>query len=194
MPLRWQPVAAALAMAVACASAGWWILQPIPPDVPGPDELAAWTAVPTQAAELADFTEWLDGQGVGGIVPAWHLWRQGTDWRALGQAPLAAPPRDLWPGIVPTLAILRDEVVPRVGPVEVVSGFRAYRYNQLAGGATGSRHRWFEAVDVVPRAPWPRALLHWRLVAWWRADPRPLGLGLYAHTRFHVDTWKHRTW
>jgi hypothetical protein len=181
-PVRWFAV-----LALSCCLAAPW---PPRPDVPGADALASLDAAP----ELAAFEAWLEAQGVGGIVPAWHLWRQGTDWRALGHPPFAVPPRDLWPGIVPTLRVLRDEVIPRVGPVEVVSGFRTYRYNQLAGGSAGSRHRWFEAVDVVPRAPWPRVVLHARLRAWWRDTAAPIGLGLYARTRFHVDTWRHRTW
>ncbi len=106
------------------------------------------------------------------------------------------PPRELWPAIVPTLVTVREDIVPRVGPVEVVSAFRTYRYNQLAGGAPGSRHRTFEAVDLVPRAPWPRTLLHHRLRAWWETSGvgRRAGLGLYERTRFHVDCWKHRSW
>jgi uncharacterized protein YcbK (DUF882 family) len=130
------------------------------------------------------------------VVPPWHLWRQGTDWRGVGEPAFARPPRDQWASIEPTLRLLRDEVVPEVGPVVVVSGFRTTRFNEKAGGAPGSRHRWFEAVDVVPRRWWSREGLHRRLLAFWeREGPAlKLGLGLYSGTRFHVDTWKHRKW
>lgn len=146
--------------------------------------------------DYADFVAFLHERGVADVVPPWHLWRQGTDWEALGYPGFAVPPRELWPAIVPTLVTLREDILPRVGPVEVVSAYRTFRYNQLAGGAPGSRHRWFEAVDVVPRAPWPRTLLHRRLLAWWSTEgaDRRAGLGLYERTRFHVDCWKHRKW
>lgn len=196
MSLRWRWFMAAVATGLTGAALCPRILHPPPPDVPGPADLQHWLSVPDHATELTAFDTWLFTQGVGGIVPTTDLWRQGTDWRALAQPPFAVPPRDLWPGIVPTLVVLRDEVIPLVGPVEVVSGFRTFRYNQLAGGAPGSRHRWFEALDVLPRAPWPRRVLHHRLVGWWRTDGpgAQVGLGLYEHTRFHVDTWRHRTW
>lgn len=147
-------------------------------------------------AEIADFEHFLEQEHVDGIVPAWHLWRQGTDWRSVQAPPFAIPPRDQWAGIVPTLKTLRDEVLPLTGPVIVVSGFRTESYNALAGGAKGSRHKWFEAVDVVPTGCWARSSLQQTLLAFWerRGPELRLGLGLYAGTRFHIDTWKYRRW
>lgn len=143
-----------------------------------------------------DFVQLLAERGVDDVVEPWTLWRQGTDWRSLDEPPFAAPPAAMWPEIVPTLALLRDEVVPLVGPVEVVSGFRTERYNARAGGSKGSRHKGFEAVDVVPRRSWSRTALHEALLGLWsgHGPARKMGLGLYGGTRFHVDTWKHRRW
>ena len=147
-------------------------------------------------AEFTAFEAHLRKEGVAGVVPAWTLWRQGTDWRGLDEPAFAVPPRSQWSGIVPTLKLLREHVLPAVGPVEVVSGFRTERYNARAGGATGSRHKWFEALDVVPERAWPRAELHETLLGVWRrrGPQTGFGLGLYGRTRFHVDTHRHRRW
>lgn len=163
-------------------------------DRPQFDDFAVW--LEGSGADYGAFVALLEREGVEDVVPPWHLWRQGTDWRGVGEPPFAAPPVEQWAGIVPTLRILRDEVVPRVGKIEVVSGFRTEIYNQEAGGAPGSRHRWFEAVDVVPRRWWSRPALHVVLLGWWvdRGEALNLGLGLYSGTRFHVDAWKYRKW
>ena len=164
-----------------------------------PNERAFRVFLAEESARLADYDAFvasLASAGVEGVVPAWHLWRQGTDWREVGEPAFAEPPREAWSAIVPALVVLRDEVVPLVGPVEVVSGFRTTAFNAKAGGAPGSRHRYFEAVDVVPQRRWDREALHGVLIAWWdrRGPELKLGLGLYDKIRFHVDAWKWRRW
>ena len=152
---------------------------------------------PAAARDFVAFEALLSDAGVADVVPAWHLWRQGSDWRTLGAPAFVAPPRASWLAIVPTLRVLRDEVIPRVGAVEVVSAFRTEAYNAAAGGAPGSRHRHFEAIDVVPVRYRDRDALRAELIAWWTTRGRgcACGLGLYARTRFHVDAgWKYRTW
>lgn len=178
---------AALASAVASAQPGGHANR---------GDFDAYIAANELVQTYAAFEEHLRAAGVDGVVPAWTLWRQGTDWRSLGEPAFAEPPQAAWPGIVPTLAALRDDVVPITGPVEVVSGWRTDRYNRRAGGAPASRHRNFEAVDVVPSRPWERPALHTRLLELWRVRGPELkmGLGLYSGTRFHVDTHRHRRW
>lgn len=148
------------------------------------------------AGTFADFEAHLQAAGVAEVVPPWTLWRQGTDWRSVEQPPFAVPPRDTWDAMVPTLRVVRDDVVPVVGPVEVVSAWRTETYNAVAGGSAGSRHKWFEAVDLQPRRSWERSALHDRLLELWRTrGPKVrMGLGLYDFTRFHVDTHRHRRW
>ncbi len=165
-------------------------------DLPGRSELQDFLAIDGNAAALARFEALLVAEGVADVVPAADLWRQGTDWQTVGHPAYALPPEEMWPAVVPTLRVLRDDVRPLIGPFVVVSGFRTAEYNAAAGGAAGSRHRWFEAVDVVPRRSWEREELHGLLLGWWgeRGPTLNLGLGLYSKTRFHVDTWKHRKW
>ncbi len=151
---------------------------------------------PDAGRRYEEFVLFLQQHNVDDVAPPWHLWRQGTDWRMTMQPPFAVPPRDQWAGMVPTLRLLRDRIVPEVGPVEVVSGFRTGLFNELAGGSKGSRHQWFEAVDVIPRYWWAREALHHELLTVWEAQG-PLsraGLGLYGRLRFHIDTWRYRKW
>jgi hypothetical protein len=166
--------------------------------IPVPDHrlFERWLAAEGRTVEYHRFERRLREAGVEHVVPAWQLWRQGTDWRDVGHPAFAVPPEAAWSAMVPTLRVLRDEVVPLVGPVEVVSGFRTDAYNAAAGGAPGSRHRWFEAIDVVPTRAWARESLHAQLLGFWERQGRDvaMGLGLYQHTRFHVDTWKYRRW
>lgn len=147
-------------------------------------------------ASYAQFEAFLTESGVGRVVPVWHLWRQGDEWRRLGEPPFAVPPRARWPEVVPTLVLLRDEIIPALGPIEVVSGFRTERYNRRAGGAHSSRHLAFDALDVIPRRFWTSFGLSRRLLSLWRARGPALrmGLGLYGGTRFHIDTHRFRRW
>jgi hypothetical protein len=165
-------------------------------DAPDRAQFDAFLAEPGHQASYDSFVAYLDKQGVADVVEPWHLWRQGTDWRTVDEPPFAIPPRDQWSGIVPTLTVVRDEVVPLTGPVEVMSGFRTEVYNSKAGGAKGSRHKWFEAVDMVPVQVWRRSALHGVLVPWWKAHGKrgAVGLGLYDGVRFHVDTHRYRNW
>lgn len=151
---------------------------------------------PERARAFARLERYLERRGVGDVVPVWQLCRQGTDWRDARLPAFAIPPEPEWPHVVPTLRLVRGEVVPAVGPVEVVSGYRTREYNERAGGARASRHLAFDAVDLAPAGELQRARLHQRLDGVWRGPGRRrrMGLGLYAGTRFHVDTHRHRRW
>jgi hypothetical protein len=173
------------------------VVEPIVDGVAGPDAWESWVAEGDRRLRYSRFEGYLAGAGVGEVVPAWHLWRQGTDWEKLGEPPFVEPPEEQWAAILPTLVVIREEILPGVGPVEVVSGFRTDAYNARADGAPGSRHKWFEAVDVVPLSgAWERDPLHRALLELWAARGTRLawGLGLYEHTRFHVDTHRFRRW
>ncbi|WP_243394812.1 D-Ala-D-Ala carboxypeptidase family metallohydrolase [Leptospira adleri] len=130
------------------------------------------------------------------MVPAEQLLRQGTDWRQAESPPFSIPPRDLWPNILPTLRVIRDLILPEIGPVTVVSGFRDAEYNVKAGGAKSSRHLLFSAVDLVPNREIDRIELHNRLLNLWqkKGPEKKIGLGLYSRNRFHIDTNGFRKW
>ena len=99
------------------------------PSVGGQDreEFEIWLAkAPDRAERVAAFEAFLRRERVSGVLPNHQILR--TDerhWRC--GAAFDLPPRAEWPLIVPTLRLLRDEVKPAVGAVEVVSGFRRPR-------------------------------------------------------------------
>lgn len=145
---------------------------------------------------VAAMTRYLDSQGVGHVFAAEHLLRQGTDWLDIDEPPFAIPPPDQWRNIVATLALVRDELEPSIGPVDILSAYRTANYNRKSGGHTGSRHRDFCGLDLVPQSNISRKELveelrnlHARL-----GPASNLGLGIYSDVRFHIDTCGYRIW
>jgi hypothetical protein len=164
-------------------------------------EFRAWLAErPARLGELERFEAFLAKRGVADVVPAWQLWRQGSDWRSAGEPAFLNPPRARWGEMVPTLRVLRDEVIPRVGPVEVWSAQRSPEFNRKAGGAKSSAHLKFRAVDVVPARCDDMPAMHRKLYRYWqgpRAKRDRVGIGFYdsPQCRVHVDTGvRHRRW
>ena len=162
---------------------------------PARADFDAWVA-DGHAAAFARFETLLTAHDVANVLPPWTLWYQGTDWKKVGLPAYAEPPEAAWKQIVPTLRLVRDIVIPAVGPVEVRSGFRTPDYNARAGGASRSQHLDFTGLDLVPARTWTRADLHASLVATHgvHGAERRMGLGLYSGLRFHVDTARYRRW
>jgi len=177
--------------------------QPSQPDAPyvtaGQDEPGYrdwYAAAPWHATYVKAFNDYLTTWGVGGIVPTWQLLRTASDWQKCGAEPFEVAPSSEWPNIVQTLRYIRDEVIPKIGPVEAVSAYRNAQLNQCAGGAPESAHQLFEAVDLVPLRPMTReALIHDLCTVHARSGQRyAIGLGFYAYLRFHVDSHRFRKW
>lgn len=156
----------------------------------------AWLLDEELEPTYAEFLGVLSLEGHHDVVPPWQLLRQGTDWAKVGHPPFAMPPAEQWESIFPTLVFLEEVLIPQIGPVEVVSGYRTEDFNQAAGGSSGSRHLHFQAVDLVPMERQSRDQLHQELEDIYdiHGDAHSLGLGLYQNTRFHIDTWKKRRW
>lgn len=99
------------------------------------------------------------------------------------------PPRDLWENIRSTILML-DEVRHRLGaPIRILSGYRNETYNDCVGGASGSHHLLFNALDFTAAAGTPEI---WRRIA---SDVRDSdseysgGIGKYISQNFvHIDT------
>jgi len=144
-------------------------------------------------AELKNF---LQSNQVDQVVPPFELLRQGSDWREVGEPPFAIPPKENWKAMVDTLRVVQQEIVPRIGPVHVLSGWRTYGYNGKAGGSRRSKHMHFCGLDMVPQKKFSRKQLvpilrdiHKRVGKQWN-----MGLGIYSGVRFHVDTCGYRRW
>ena len=167
------------------------------PDGQGEADYARWLdAQPGRRGQVLSFESWQQAAGVRNVLPTWQLIRTASMWRECNGQPFEVPPFTLWPGMVKTLRFIRDHVVPAVGPVEAVSGYRNPALNQCAHGAPGSAHRAFFAIDLVPLRPTTRRQLFDEICpAHARYGPAAgAGLGFYTYTRFHIDTRSFRRW
>jgi len=155
-----------------------------------------YLALPSRAMQVKAFNEYLTTWQVAGIVPTWQLFRTATAWQRCGAQPFEVPPTSEWPHIVQTLRYVRDYVIPAVGPVEPVSGYRNPALNLCAGGAPESAHKHYSAIDLVPLRQTTREQLMQTLCGMHarRGPDYGVGLGFYAFLRFHVDTTKFRRW
>jgi hypothetical protein len=155
-----------------------------------------YVATPAHATSVKAFNEYLVQYGVGGVFPTWQLLRTATSWQRCGGQPFEVPPTSEWPHIVQTLRYVRDYVIPAVGPVEPVSGYRNPSLNACAGGAPESAHKHYSAIDMVPLTRTTREQMMRTLcrVQARRGSDYQVGLGFYAFLRFHVDTTKYRRW
>ncbi len=155
-----------------------------------------YLAAPWRAAQVKSFNDYLASYQVTGIVPTWQLLRTATSWKDCGGQPFEVPPTSEWPHIVQTLRYINDYVVPAVGPVEPVSGYRNPVLNQCAGGAPESAHKHYSAIDLVPLRPTTREAMMRTLctVHSQHGAQYHTGLGFYAYLRFHVDSTKFRRW
>ncbi|WP_406828656.1 D-Ala-D-Ala carboxypeptidase family metallohydrolase [Microbulbifer sp. ARAS458-1] len=146
--------------------------------------------------EFRQLEKFLAEAGVANATAPENLLRQGSDWLDINEPPFAIPPKDYWPNMVATLKLIRDELVPAIGPVDIVSAFRSDEYNRKAGGSKKSKHKTFCGVDLVPQSNISRKelieelrSLHARL-----GPDSHMGLGIYSGVRFHVDTCGFRRW
>jgi hypothetical protein len=161
-------------------------------------DFRSWIAGPgSNRADVTAFGNFLASQGVGSIVPLWELTRTSSSWSECGAEPFEAPPRDKWDHIVTTLKFVRDDVIPAVGPVEVVSGYRNAKLNACSDGAPKSAHREFFALDLTPvNAAVDRSAMIRSVCRAHARDGRAYdaGLGFYTGRRFHVDSQGFRKW
>lgn len=160
------------------------------------DLFAEWRSGAVRA-DVAAIEAYLEREGVGDVLPIADILRSDARWRrCVALEPFVVPPRHLWPAMVPTLRYVRDHVVPAVGPVRVVSGYRDPVANGCFRGAKASRHLRFAALDLMPERSLQREELIGALCPLHaRTGSRfAIGLGIYNVTRFHIDTAGYRRW
>lgn len=151
---------------------------------------------PGRRAQVLSFENWQEVTGVKGVLPTWQVIRTASMWRECGGQPFEVPPFNFWPGMVKTLRFVRDRVIPAVGPVQAVSGYRNPALNACARGAGRSAHLDFFALDLIPLRPTTRRQLFDEICpahSRWGEGPG-IGLGFYSFTRFHVDARSFRRW
>jgi uncharacterized protein YcbK (DUF882 family) len=156
----------------------------------------AWLAKADNHAQANALAAYLDQQGVGDVYPMDQLLRSDTNWRRCKAEPFAVPSRRHWPNMVPTLKLIRAEIVPLIGPVEAQSVYRDAAINGCIKGASQSYHLRFHAIDMKPAPGVTRAQLITKLCQLHREKGARLnmGLGIYTGTRFHIDAAGYRGW
>ena len=173
------------------------LANPAAAAAPPQADFARWVhAAPGRAKDVQAFETYLRRQGIGAVLPLSQLLLNASSWRECGVAPYSLAPRALWPNVVPTLRFIRARIVPALGPVAAVSGYRAPDLNKCAGGAPRSAHALYYALDLTPvrfsdRDKMIAAMckLHARF-----GPAAHAGLGFYQGMRFHIDTNGFRRW
>lgn len=157
---------------------------------------AAWIKKPDNRTQVAKLSRYLQERNVGDVVAMEELVRSDVNWRRCKAPPYLVPDETMWPHMVSTLRLVKDEIVPQWGEVEALSVYRSPQINDCLGGASQSAHTRYYAVDMQFRKPVPRAVLIERLCGLHRkiGPSRKMGLGIYKATRFHIDTLGYRTW
>ena len=160
---------------------------------------------PDRAQAFMRFEDFLEGAGVGSVVEPWQLMRIDAFFaRKCDAQPFAIPPKELWPNIVPALRLVRDEVIPAFGPVQVLSSYRTPELNVCAGGAGRSNHLEFSALDLATDPYRGGEELYRELCAMHADAGRASRMGLgayydlaegdYSGGRFHIDAQGYRSW
>jgi len=155
------------------------------------------SASDTRQTEVRAFEDFLAREGVGGVLPTNQILLNDDLWAECHKdAPYTLAQKAYWPHIVSTLRYVRDVVVPGIGPVKVVSGYRDSELNRCAGGASRSAHAGFYALDLVPVQAVKYATMVQRLCASHAkyGATYHTGLGFYEGQRFHVDSKGFRRW
>lgn len=149
----------------------------------------AWIAKPRNAERVAEFEEALRAEGVLDVVPTYQILRTALSWKDCSAEAFELPERGMWAGAISSLKTLRDDIIPALGDVEIVSGYRHETLNRCAGGASRSVHRQFGAFDGYVVADISRGEMIDRLCTWHgqRGAELAAGLGIYRGKKFHID-------
>ena len=197
----------ALLVLVALPGCDATVQPPLAPDPYSEAAFGHWLAAAEgHQASYDRFKAFLAGQQVAGVVPAWQLLRTDANYAArCGIDAFELPAEAKWPAIVPTLRLVRDNVIPVVGPVDVFASNRSAELNDCVNGAIGSRHLAFAAVDLVAPGRTDKRQLFVDLCAMHQRVGARNGMGLGAYYdparpqasrqgRFHIDASGFRTW
>lgn len=157
----------------------------------------AWLArEPAARAQVLGFKAFLANYRLDDVLPTWQLVRTASMWRECNGPRFEVAPFTEWRHVATTLRFVKAHVMPVIGPVEALSGFRNEHLNQCAGGAKESAHRHFYALDLTPLSSVPREGMIRSVCAihGWRGRGYEIGLGFYSGRRFHVDSKGFRRW
>ena len=138
--------------------------------------------------EISEFQKLLDRQGIK-YFSAKEVFFLGNSNSFLKCN--AIPSQALWPNIIPTL-YAADAIRERLGvPIQILSGYRNEAYNKAIGGARGSYHTRFMAIDITAKVSIPDLV---KIAKDVRAEKIFTGgIGTYAGF-VHIDCGPLRNW
>jgi len=115
--------------------------------------------------------------------------------RSKGYGLNTLPPDELLPNIIPAMKALEAARVDLGRPVGINSTYRSNAYNEAIGGASKSKHKYFQAVDCFAYDPQYLDNLYRLLDSARRRGEWVGGLGGYK-TFVHIDCGSdyNRTW
>ncbi len=151
---------------------------------------------PDNLIAVERFERYLARNNVFGVLPTYQILRTASMAKDCNQGAFEVPPNKFWPNIVTTLEFTGKFIVPEIGRVEAVSGYRNPELNTCAGGAKRSAHTQYFALDMVPTSRLRRedlvqivCRIHNKY-----GEKYGIGLGFYNFTRFHIDSRSFRRW
>jgi hypothetical protein len=112
----------------------------------------------------------------------------------------AIPPREYWPRMAATIVYGFMPIRRELGiPIYITSAYRSPDYNEAVGGADGSRHQFFEGLDMLPEADRNGQAMAAAKLFVRDGENLRMGLGVYGSpgsaANIHIDTGHAmRTW
>lgn len=182
--------------------------EPPPPDKNEPDEVpedkpggqyvgAALKPIAVGPSTDPKIAAYLKSLGIvmqqGGVNTSWFSPAEVTVMPKTPGRAIAIPPQEYWPRMVRTIVKVAQPLRQELGVPFGLGGYRPPDYNKAVGGAPGSRHQWFEALDI--RAAGHTEELKLAAARFFVNHPgEPIGLGIYSGN-IHVDYgYSRRTW
>lgn len=154
------------------------------------------TQNPMRDVGLANFERFLRNEKILGTIPTYQILRTASMAGECNQSAFALPPQKYWGNIAGTLKFIKTHIIPNIGRVDAVSGYRNPVLNQCAQGARGSAHASYFALDLIPQSKITRKELT-KIVCKIHNEHGAafkVGLGFYSRTRFHIDSRSYRRW
>ena len=149
----------------------------------------AFSPFESSGFDYAEFAAFIEGLGLRHFSPGEFLYLGAGNQSGACAGRNGPPPRSLWDNIRNT-ALMIDEIRNRLGyPVRIISGYRNPSYNSCVGGASGSLHMRFNALDWTCSNG---TVAQWHAAATAVRGSRSQfagGIGRYNSSRFiHIDT------